>query len=64
MPITYTNSEVYAEASLILKQLYGVGASFRDGQYEAIEATMTKRRTLIVREPAGAKVWFTSYAQN
>lgn len=46
MPITYTNSEVYAEASLILKQLYGVGATFRDGQYEAIEATMTKRRMI------------------
>ena len=55
MPITYTNHEVYAEASLILEQLYGAGASFRDGQYEAIEATMTKRRTLVVQRTGWGK---------
>ena len=40
---------LYAKATAIVKDLYGKVASFRRGQYEAIEATMTQK------EPVGAK---------
>lgn len=55
MKIPYSNPEIYAKASLILRQLYGEKATFRDGQYEAIEATMTKRRTLVVQRTGWGK---------
>ena len=48
--MTINNRAVYNEASAILSQTYGANASFRDGQYEAIEATMTRRRTLVVQK--------------
>lgn len=51
----YSNPEIYAKASVILRQLYGEKAAFRDGQYEAIEATMTKRRTLVVQRTGWGK---------
>lgn len=53
--------EIYAKASEILMSLYGAGASFRDGQYEAIEATMTRKRTLVVQRTGWGKslVYFT-----
>ena len=60
MKATY-NLEIYAKASSILSSLYGLDASFRDGQYEAIEATMTKKRTLVVQRTGWGKslVYFT-----
>ena len=33
----------------------GEGATFRDGQYEAIEATMTRPRTLVVQRTGWGK---------
>lgn len=47
--------EIYAKATEILKELYGRNASFRDGQYEAIEAAMTRRRTLVVQRTGWGK---------
>ena len=49
------NKAVYAEAYDILKSVYGPGAQFRDGQYEAIEATMEKKRTLVVQKTGWGK---------
>lgn len=39
----------------ILKAFYGENAVFRDGQYEAIEATMTRKRTLVVQRTGWGK---------
>lgn len=56
-----TNRQIYSEASSILKSLYGEDARFRDGQYEAIEATLLNRRTLVVQRTGWGKsmVYFT-----
>ena len=56
-----TNRQIYSEASSILKSLYGESARFRDGQYEAIEATLLNRRTLVVQRTGWGKsmVYFT-----
>ena len=55
------NRLIYSEASSILKSLYGENARFRDGQYEAIEATLLNRRTLVVQRTGWGKsmVYFT-----
>lgn len=55
------NRDIYARASSILKRLYGTDAQFRDGQYEAIEATLVNRRTLVVQRTGWGKslVYFT-----
>ena len=50
-----TNRQIYNEASAILKSLYGESACFRDGQYEAIEATLLNRRTLVVQRTGWGK---------
>ena len=50
-----TNWEIYEKASEIIALLYGQNAKFRDGQYEAIEATLTHRRTLIVQKTGWGK---------
>ena len=49
------NPEIYEESYKILKSVYGEDANFRDGQYEAIEATMTNRRTLVVQRTGWGK---------
>ena len=49
------NEEIYNKSFSILKDLYGESASFRDGQYEAIEATMTQNRTLVVQRTGWGK---------
>ena len=56
-----TNQQIYGEASAILRSLYGENARFRDGQYEAIEATLLNRRTLVVQRTGWGKslVYFT-----
>ena len=53
---------IHNEATAILLQTYGQQASFRDGQYEAIEATMTRGRTLVVQKTGWGKslVYFIS----
>ena len=43
------NPDIYAKSTEIIKAIYGPDASFRDGQYEAIEATLTHNRTLVVQ---------------
>lgn len=61
-----TNQAIFDQAHRILTQVYGPNASFRDGQYEAIEATMTKHRTLVVQKTGWGKslVYFISTAMN
>ena len=54
MPVIHHN-EIYQQSVSILKSLYGENASFRDGQYEAIEATMTRQRTLVVQRTGWGK---------
>lgn len=47
--------EIHQRATGILKAFYGENAVFRDGQYEAIEATMTRKRTLVVQRTGWGK---------
>lgn len=47
--------KVFNEAEQILKAVYGPDAQFREGQYEAIEATMNNRRTLVVQKTGWGK---------
>ena len=49
------NMTIYNEAVQILREVYGEGAQFREGQYEAIEAAMTRSRTLIVQKTGWGK---------
>lgn len=49
------NPDIYAKSTEILKSIYGSNASFRNGQYEAIEATMTNNRTLVVQRTGWGK---------
>jgi len=53
--MTIQNNQIFARASVIIKSLYGEKAEFREGQYEAIEATMTKHRTLVVQRTGWGK---------
>ena len=56
------NPEIFKKTENILKTLYGAGAQFREGQYEAIEAVQTKRRVLVVQKTGWGKslVYFVS----
>ena len=54
MPVIH-NQNIYDECYSILQSMYGRGASFRDGQYEAIEATLTNLRTLVVQRTGWGK---------
>lgn len=47
--------KIFKEADQILKEVYGPTAQFREGQYEAIEATMNNRRTLVVQKTGWGK---------
>ncbi|MFI3251528.1 MAG: RecQ family ATP-dependent DNA helicase [bacterium] len=49
------NEEIFKEASNALKQLYGENASFREDQYEAIEAVVLGKRTLVVQKTGWGK---------
>lgn len=49
------NPEIFNKATEALQSLYGLSATFRDGQYEAIEATMTQNRTLVVQRTGWGK---------
>lgn len=56
-----SDRDLYREATDIIKKLYGEDASFREGQYEAIEATFTHNRSLVVQKTGWGKslVYFT-----
>ena len=53
--MTGTDSSVYGKSHNLIRQLYGEGAEFRDGQYEAIEAVMTRKRVLVVQRTGWGK---------
>jgi ATP-dependent DNA helicase RecQ len=48
-------AEIKRRATEILHTLYGPDAVFRNGQYEAIEATLTNKRTLVVQKTGWGK---------
>lgn len=48
-------SDLYTRAYMILCELYGENAAFREGQYEAIRATLTHHRTLVVQKTGWGK---------
>lgn len=50
-----SNQGIYREANQLLKSVYGDNAQFRDGQYEAIEATIVNKRTLVVQKTGWGK---------
>ncbi len=56
------NKKLYERAEKILKSSFGKDAKFYDGQYEAIEAVMSKKRTLVVQKTGWGKsvVYFIS----
>lgn len=56
------NESIYLRAYDALKSIYGEKAQFRAGQYEAIEATLTNKRTLVVQKTGWGKslVYFIS----
>ena len=47
--------EIYEKSQAIIRHIYGPDAQFREGQYEAIEATMTRNRTLVVQRTGWGK---------
>ena len=49
------DQRIFSEADGILKSVYGVNAQFREGQYEAIEATMIHKHTLVVQKTGWGK---------
>ena len=55
MSIKITDANIYEQSNQIIKKLYGLDANFRDGQYEAIEATMTQKRVLVVQRTGWGK---------
>ena len=55
MGVEVTKTLIYEQADQIIKGLYGPSAMFRDGQYEAIEATMTRKRVLVVQRTGWGK---------
>lgn len=56
------NPELFAKANEVLKASLGEFAVFYEGQYEAIEAVLTKKRTLVVQRTGWGKsvVYFIS----
>lgn len=56
-----SNKQLKHDALKLIQSLYGENAQFRDGQYEAIEATMTNKRVLVVQKTGWGKslVYFT-----
>ena len=52
---TVHDPNIFTRSTAILRSLYGPDASFRDGQYEAIKATMTQNRTLVVQRTGWGK---------
>ena len=50
-----SGQDLFAEAEAVLKSIYGPNAAFREGQYQAIQATMTQSRTLVVQRTGWGK---------
>ena len=46
---------IYNKAYELLKSVYGPDATFHEGQYEAIEATLTNKRTIVVQKTGWGK---------
>lgn len=59
--VTVNDTVLYKKSESIIKSIYGNDASFREGQYEAIEAVMKHKRSLIVQKTGWGKslVYFT-----
>lgn len=62
LPSEYTTDELFVsdkalfgKASTIIKGLYGDTATFRPGQYEAIERTLKEKRLLVVQKTGWGK---------
>lgn len=55
MSETYREYQIHEKATAILENFYGKDAVFRKGQYEAIEATLTQKRTLVVQRTGWGK---------
>ncbi|MCR5137723.1 MAG: RecQ family ATP-dependent DNA helicase [Oscillospiraceae bacterium] len=51
----WSDRELEARATQILKEMYGEEAAFREGQYEAIAATMKNRRSLVIQKTGWGK---------
>lgn len=49
------NPTIFNESVKILQDIYGQDARFREGQYEAIEATLSRKRTLVVQKTGWGK---------
>ena len=49
------DQEIFNSASSIISRLYGDRSEFREGQYEAIEATLLNKRTLVVQKTGWGK---------
>jgi ATP-dependent DNA helicase RecQ len=49
------DSWLHDRATAVLQGLYGANAQFRPGQYEAIEAALTHKRTLVVQRTGWGK---------
>ena len=60
--MTAITSDLRKKAQAIIERLYGKNAQFRKGQYEAIEATLSYKRTLVVQKTGWGKslVYFIS----
>lgn len=56
------DKQIYQKAVKLLEDIYGPEASFREGQYEAIEACVNNKRTLVVQKTGWGKslVYFIS----
>ena len=48
-------SNLYSKALGIIREVYGERAEFREGQYEAIESTLTHHRSLVVQKTGWGK---------
>lgn len=46
-------SDLYTRAYMILCELYGENAAFREGQYEAIRATVTQQKERAIMRQTG-----------
>ena len=53
--VKINNMTIYEKATKILKSIYGKDAVFREGQYEAIEAALTKKKTIVVQKTGWGK---------
>jgi ATP-dependent DNA helicase RecQ len=50
-----SDNNILTQSTQLLKSIYGSNALFRDGQFEAIEATIKNNRTLVVQKTGWGK---------